>query len=278
MPKPVFYRSISLQKWGTKQTFHSLIITTILAVIFLFSTIVNAQDSADSQFQEPDMLYIPGGTFRMGCTFKPCIKYAQPIHTVSINSFLLSKYEITFNQWDQCVAGGGCRHTPSDNGWGRGDNPVINVSWDDAQGFVSWLNQVSGKSYTLPSEQEWEYAARAGTETKYSWGDHIGANRANCTGCLKAEVRQAFTVGSFPPNSYGLYDMHGNVYEMTQDCWRDSYTGSAADTCYLRTTRGGAWSSGPEALISSNRFNVTSFRRYNVIGFRVAQIIDPSGP
>ncbi|MCW8943881.1 MAG: formylglycine-generating enzyme family protein [Sedimenticola sp.] len=228
------------------------------------------------------MLHIPGGTYRMGCTFEGCIARGEQIHTVSVDPFLLSKYEITFEQYDRCVDSGGCKHRPSDNGWGRGKNPVINVSWDDAQDFVHWLNKVSGKNYLLPSEEEWEYAARAGSETKYYWGNQVGANRANCTGCLKAAVRKTFNVGSFPPNQYGLYDMHGNVYEMTRNCWTDEESDAVPDytseNCPLRVTRGGAWSSRPDVLVASNRFNVASFRRYNVIGFRVAIAIAPHGP
>jgi len=243
------------------------IATLILLFLFYLSSPVQAQDLPYPQLNEPEMVQIPGGTFKMGCTLQPCRDHAQPIHTVSINSFLLSKYEITFSQWDSCVFAGGCRHIPSDNGWGRGNNPVINVSWDDAQAFVTWINRTTGKTYILPSEEEWEYAARAGTETKYPWGDQIGLNLANCTGCLAETDRKAITVGSFPPNPYGLHDMQGNVYEMTRDCWSDGY--SKSDTapptsdkhpCYQRVTRGGAWSSAPEALISGNRFSVTSFR------------------
>ena len=147
-----------------------------------------------------------------------------------------------------CVEYGPCRSV-ADEGWGRGDRPVINVSWDDAQAFVGWLSQETGESYRLPSEAEWEYAARAGTETRYSWGDEIGTNRANCDGCgSQWDDRQTAPVGSFPPNPFGLHDMHGNVGEWVEDCWNDSYRSAPADgiawlsgDCDRRLSRGGSW-------------------------------------
>ena len=122
----------------------------------------------------------------MGCLRNDdgCFRDEIPVHEVTIPSFALSKHEVTFNDWDACVAAGGCGgHRPDDERWGRGDRPVINVSWEDAQSFVAWLSEVTGHAYRLPTESEWEYSARAGTETEYSWGNGIGNNRANCSGC-----------------------------------------------------------------------------------------------
>ncbi|MCW8891002.1 MAG: formylglycine-generating enzyme family protein [Sedimenticola sp.] len=269
---------------GFRPIIYALFIPLLLIMLIITIPAVQADGLQTAEYNEPEMLHIPGGTYRMGCTFEGCMAHDEPVHTVSVDPFLLSKYEITFEQYDRCVDAGGCQHRPADNGWGRGKNPVINVSWNDAQDFVRWLNKITGKKYVIPSEEEWEYAARAGTETRYYWGDQVGANRANCTGCLKAAVRKTFKVGSFPPNQYGLYDMHGNVYEITRNCWKDDYydnpDASSDDTenCPLRVTRGGAWSSRPDVIVSSTRFNVASFQRYNVIGFRVAIAIAPHGP
>lgn len=172
---------------------------------------------------EPKMVAIPGGSFMMGCEGgKDCADDEKPPHQVTLSSFKMSATEITFDQYDACVAFGGCAQLPEDEGWGRGDRPVINVSWEDAQQYIQWLNQETGKNYQLPTEAQWEYAARAGSSTKYSWGDEVGRNRANCDGCgSQWDNKQTAPVGSFAANAFGLYDMHGNVWEWCQD-WYDS--------------------------------------------------------
>ena len=163
----------------------------------------------------PETVAIPTGTFRMGClTRRGCDKDEKPVREVRIPAFALAKHETTFAQWDVCVEYGPCRWV-SDEGWGRGDRPVVNVGWDDAQAYVGWLSRETGARYRLPSEAEWEYAARAGTTTKYSWGDRIGGNLANCRGCgsqwdwdafLRGDLGVTAPVGSFAPNRFGLYD------------------------------------------------------------------------
>ena len=157
----------------------------------------------------PEMAVISAGRFRMGCLSNDdaCDSDEEPDHKVTIGrAFALSTHEVTFAQWDACVAGGGCGgHRPEDEGWGRGDRPVINVSWEDAQSYVAWLSRETGETYRLPSESEWEYAARAGTATKYSWGNEIGVNRANCDGCgSRWDDRRTAPAGSFAPNGFGL--------------------------------------------------------------------------
>ena len=130
---------------------------------------------------------------------------------------------------------------------------MINVSWEDAQSYVTWLSRETGESYRLPSESEWEYAARAGTATKYSWGNEIGVNRANCDGCgSRWDNQRTAPVGSFAPNGFGLYDMHGNVWEWVEDCWNGSYAGAPSDggawrsgDCAKRVLRGGSWGGNP---------------------------------
>ena len=212
--------------------------------------------SAGERFRDcpdcPDMVVIPAGRFRMGCVSGlDCRDREKPVHEVTIpHAFALSTHEVTFAQWDACVEGGGCGgHRPEDEGWGRGDLPVINVSWEDAQSYVTWLSRETGESYRLPSESEWEYAARAGTATKYSWGNEIGVNRANCDGCgSRWDNQRTAPVGSFAPNGFGLYDMHGNVWEWVEDCWNGSYAGAPSDggawesgNCAERVLRGGSW-------------------------------------
>ena len=149
-----------------------------------------------------EMVAIPAGRFRMGCLSDDggCFDDEKPVREVVIASFALSKHEVTFAQWDACVSGGGCGgHRPGDGGWGRADRPVVNVSWEDAQSYVSWLSRQTGEEYRLPTEAEWEYAARAGTTTKYSWGNEIGENRANCGWLWQPLGRLGDGAGGFVP-------------------------------------------------------------------------------
>ena len=153
--------------------------------------------------------------------------------------FAVGVYEVTFDEWYACVDAGGCGSyvpdIPNDS-WDRENRPVMNVSWEDAQSYVRWLSDRTGKTYRLLSESEWEYVARAGTETAYSWGDSIGVNRANCNGCgSQWDDKQTAPVGSFAANAWGVHDMHGNVWEWVQDCWNSDYEGAPTD--------GSAWES-----------------------------------
>ena len=163
------------------------------------------------------------------------------------------------------------------DGWGRGRRPVIFVSWEDAVAYTKWLSEQTGERYRLPSEAEWEYAARSGTKKKkYSWGNEIGHNRANCDGCgSQWDNRKTAPVGSFGPNIWGLHDMHGNVKEWVQDCWNGSYQGAPTDgsawesgDCSQRVLRGGAWNYNPGILRSAYRRKFTGLvpaqRRYRV--------------
>lgn len=227
----------------------------------------------------PDMVAIPAGTFRMGCVTRGnCDNDERPVHEVRVPAFELSRYEVTFAQWDVCTEYGDCRWV-DDEGWGRGDQPVINVSWHDAQQFLSWLSAETGESYRLPSESEWEYGARAGAETRYSWGNDIGRALANCDGCgSEWGGEMTAPVGSFPQNGFGLHDMHGNVAEWLQDCWNDNYRGApsngsawARGDCSRRIIRGGSWGWGPRVLRVSYRGVLYSDRAVNVTGFRVAR-------
>ncbi len=234
----------------------------------------------------PESAVIPAGSFQMGCVSDSvlCDDDEFPVHTVTIPASLaVGKYEVTFSEWDACVESGGCRHVPDDWGWGRGNRPVMRVSWEDTQEYVAWLSEETGYEYRLLSESEWEYAARAGSRTAYSWGDEIGDNRANCGGCgSRWDFERTAPVGSFAANAFGLHDMHGNVYEWVEDCWNGSYVGAPSDgsawlrgDCSRRVLRGGSWNFDPRYLRSANRNWLRSGSRGNFIGFRVARTFTP---
>ena len=224
----------------------------------------------------PEMVVVPAGSYRMG---------SANGHEVTIDApFAVGRYEVTFAQWDACARG--CprgKNIADDGGWGRGQRPVIRVDWDDAQRYVRWLSGETKKPYRLLSESEWEYAARSGTQTAYSWGDRIGGGRANCDGCgSQWDDRQTAPVGSFAANGWGLHDMHGNVWEWVADCWNESYAGAPRDgsawlsgRCSGRVLRGGSWLISPSVLRAALRVRYSSGNRYYDIGFRVARTLAP---
>ncbi len=238
----------------------------------------------------PEMVVLPSGSFDMGSPSSEERRFDNegPVHRVRIGYRLaVGKYEVTFAEWDACVDAGGCGRDPDDAGWGRGSRPVIFVSWEDAQEYVAWLNVRSGLSgsgaYRLLSESEWEYAARAGTRTARYWGSGIGRNNANCDGCgSRWDDRQTAPVGSFQANGWGLYDMLGNVWEWTRDCWNGSYAGAPSDgsawetgNCSRRVLRGGSWLNGPWDLRAAFRVWSVSGIRFILFGFRVARTLTP---
>jgi formylglycine-generating enzyme required for sulfatase activity len=209
-----------------------------------------------------------------------------PQHEVMIaNAFAVGQFAVTFAEWDACVDDGGCGgYRPSDEGWGRGDMPVINVSWDDAQVYVKWLSSKTGKRYRLLSEAEREYVARAGTTTPFWWGKSITSKQANYNGNYtyadkKGEYRQkTVPVKSFEPNRWGLYQVHGNVLEWTEDCWNKNYEGAPKDGsawtaghCFSRVLRGGSWDSHPWYLRAAFHHGDRPDGRFKMIGIRVAR-------
>ena len=242
----------------------------------------------------PEMVVVPAGTYRMG---SPASEEGRedeegPVHRVTIAQPLaVGKYEVTFAEWDACVSGGGCGgyRPPYEGWWGRGRRPVIHVSWKDAQAYVRWLSEETGETYRLLSEAEWEYVARAGTTTPFHTGATISTEQANYNGKYtygsgrKGKYRkQTVPVGSFPANGFGLHDVHGNVWEWTQDCWHAGYGGAPADgrawesrECSGRVLRGGSWFNSPWNLRSANRVGFTSGDRSDVIGIRVARMLTP---
>ena len=231
------------------------------------------------------MVVIPAGRFRMGClsNHSICDDSEKPVHEVVIpRSFALSVHEVTVEDYDRFRYSDDS-YEADDEGWGRRQRPVTNVSWNDAKEYVAWLSKETGEEYRLPSESEWEYAARAGSATQYSWGNEIDVNRANCwdwenLGTCGDRWEQTAPVGSFTPNAWGLHDMHGNVWEWMEDGWNASYVGAPSDgSAWLggdsreRVLRGGSWGSDPDSLRTSSRY--WSHPNYDSahVGFRVAR-------
>lgn len=201
-----------------------------------------------------------------------------PVHRVTLaKPFAIGRFEITFAEWDACVAGEGCNgYRPDDQGWGRGFQPVINVSWDDATAYAQWLSTRTGKAYRLPSEAEWEYAARAGSTTDYPWGDEIDPSQAR----FDSDNGPA-PVGSYAPNTFGLYDTVGNAWEWTGDCWNDDYQGAPTDgsarqldAWWHRVLRGGSWAFPARYVRSASRDGEGTGARFELYGFRILRSLD----
>jgi formylglycine-generating enzyme required for sulfatase activity len=227
--------------------------------------------------QCPEMISIPPGVFEMGSS--EMFDFEGPVHQVSIRKqFYIGRREVTYEEWDACLAEGGCKQRPDDRGLGRGRRPATDLDWDDAKGYAAWLSQKTGHTYRLPTESEWEYVARAGTTTTYPWGKTVDKDRANCVGCTSDPVRKAVDTGSFKPNAFGVYDMTGNAAEWVEDCWNDSYRGAPADEsawikpqCRERVLRGGSFNNDPRYLRSAARFKYDHDVRFYTNGFRVVR-------
>ena len=245
----------------------------------------------------PEMVVVPAGSFMIGSSSQEIeavskelpagadwFKVESPQRSMTIaKPFAVGKFELTFAEWEACVAGGGCasNKSPEDQGWGKGRRPVINVSWDDAKEYVAWLSRKTGKTYWLLSEAEWEYMARAGTTSRYSWGDDIGKTHANCAGCgSQWDSRQTAPVGSFKANPFGLHDLHGNVSEWVEDTYRPNYQGAPTDGSVwqggdtsFRVLRGGSWFSYPQFLRSADRDRDRPDGRNGNVGFRISRTL-----
>jgi formylglycine-generating enzyme required for sulfatase activity len=219
----------------------------------------------------PEMVVVPAGSFTMGSPGGEAARGVEegPQHTVTFaHPFAVGRFAVMFAQWDACVAGGGCNgYKPDDAGWGRGRMPVILVSWDDAKAYVAWLSRKTGKPYRLLSEAEREYVTRAGTTTPYWWGSSISSEQANYDrdtwdgdSVVRYYPKETVPVDSFAPNPWGLYQVHGNVYDWVEDCYHDRYDGAPSDgsawtagDCTQRVLRGGGWSLEPSYLRSAAR-------------------------
>jgi formylglycine-generating enzyme required for sulfatase activity/class 3 adenylate cyclase len=219
---------------------------------------------------EPEMIVVRGGSFAMGSNDDPT---ERPVHQVAIKPFSIGKYPVTVREWNECAAAKACGFTAI----GKDDAPVTNVSWTDAQQYAGWLAQATKKSYRLPSEAEWEYAARGGTQTKYWWGDKLQPGMAGCKDCGDAAAEQPAKVGSFKPNPFGLYDMGGGVDQWVADCWHRTYQGAPNDgsawsggDCSSHVLRSGSWKNDSRYVRPSNRDGYDTNVRYPTHGFRVA--------
>ncbi|MGO9171934.1 MAG: formylglycine-generating enzyme family protein [Rhodomicrobium sp.] len=241
----------------------------------------------------PEMVTAPAGEFLMGSpeSERGRGKDEGPQHRVAFaKPFAVGKFEVTFAEWDACVAERGCTQKPGDEGWGRGRHPVINVSWHDAMQYTAWLSKKTGKAYRLLSEAEWEYAARGVTKTTdpstpFSTGATINYRQANYdanftygSGPQGLYRQKTVDAGSLPRNAFGLHEMHGNVWEWVQDCYKPSYEGAPDDgsavtsgDCSLHILRGGAWNYYPRLLRSAYRYATAPEVRLNNAGFRVAR-------
>jgi formylglycine-generating enzyme required for sulfatase activity len=227
----------------------------------------------------PELVMIPAGRFLMGSPDDQGDSDEHPQHPVTVAAFALGKYEVTYEEWDTCVSAGGCSSTPADSAGGRGRHPVVNVSWDDAREYVRWLSRRTGHPYRLPSEAEWEYAARAGSTAPYYWGDDLATG--HCQAC-DSPVRPV-PVDSFPPNAFGVYDMAGNVSQWTQDRYHDSYLGAPADARAwengdyrrgpIRVIRGGNWSGLLELSQLRPAYRSVYTGQSGFIGLRVARTL-----
>jgi formylglycine-generating enzyme required for sulfatase activity/serine/threonine protein kinase len=244
----------------------------------------------------PSMVVVPAGSYWQGSEegAPGVLKSETPRRTVTIaEPFAAAVFEITMAQWDLCVAEGGCSTRPRDNGWGRGSRPVIMVSWNDTQEFTNWLSRKTGQSYSLPSESQWEYLARAGEESDWLGGDETrvceygniaGAEsgfRWQHEACADSAAMETLPVGSFRPNAFGIHDVVGNVAEWTLDCMNLSYLDAPADgsswgrgICSSRMTRGGSWFTGTREVRLPARFNLKNGDRNDFTGFRVVRKVE----
>lgn len=268
-------------------------IKLVLGLIALFIFSFNLHAEGDVGDLIPEMIDIPAGQFVMGCVSQiDCKPREEPVHTVSVDAFQLAKTEVTAELWAACVNANGCDIIPENNGLVEQGMPVRYVSWDDAQVFLAWLNSATGQTYRLPTEAEWEYAARAGTSTPFSTGTCITSDQANSegnafaiAGCQHDEHnrKQALPVASFEANTFGLHDMHGNVWEWVQDCWHENYDGAPTDgsawvgsdgQCDRHVMRGGTWHGSVSYMRSAYRFRYPKEIRTGGLGFRLARSHD----
>ncbi|OMH36129.1 SUMF1/EgtB/PvdO family nonheme iron enzyme [Motiliproteus sp. MSK22-1] len=226
----------------------------------------------------PNMVVIPSGKFKMGDRNRRGDDNELPIHQVTIRRpFALSQHEITFAEYDLFAINTG-RPLPDDEGWGRANRPVINVSWNDANAYADWVRRQTGLAYRLPTEAEWEYSARAGSSTAFWWGNDKGINNAACDDCgSQFDGIQTAPVGSFKANPYGLYDMTGNIYEWVSDCYNDNYEDAPNDgsswnvgQCNYRVMRGGSWYDISRLIRSASRYRHPANSSRNSWGFRLA--------
>lgn len=285
----------------------SLRAVAALAWLVLASSVASAATQDAPEFKGPgnrdcaecpELVVVPAGEFRMGSVDGEAERLPNegPVHTVTFaQPFAIGKYEITFDEWEACVVAKRCEAV-GDDGWGRGRRPVIYVNFEMAQGYAKWLSEKTGQRYRVPSEAEWEYAARGGAATPWFWGtdpkqacefgnvgdesikeEHPDWPRHDCNDGFKKTA----PVGSFKPNGFGVYDTVGNVWEWVEDCSNSSYEGAPSDgrawltgDCVRRVDRGGGWYNKPQAVRSALRYAGDDPKRQNnTLGFRVVRSV-----
>ena len=221
--------------------------------------------------REPEMIAVRGGSFTMGSNEDATEK---PVHQVTLKPFAIGRYPVSVREWNECAAAKACAFVAT----GNDDSPVTNLSWSDAKQFVGWLAGATNKPYRLPTEAEWEFAARAGTQTRFWWGDHFQFGMANCRNCADVPATaQPVKVGSFKPNPFGLYDMGGGVDQWVEDCWHKTYHGAPSDgsawiegDCASHVIRSGSWKNDERYARTASRFYYDTNVQYPTHGFRVA--------
>jgi formylglycine-generating enzyme required for sulfatase activity len=235
-------------------------------------TASSASTALVSVVLKPTMIALPGATFRMGSGDD---RSERPAHPVAVRRFSIAEHATTVREWQECVRAGACNQEAT----GKPQNPVTNISWDDARRYTEWLSGVTGQHYRLPTEAEWEYAARGGTTTHYAWGDAMLPGKSGCKGCgVPAELQNPPWVGAYPANPFALYGMGGGVAEWVVDCWHRDYQGAPADgsvawaapDCQARVLRGGSWMEEAAAVRPASRESYDASVRYPTHGFRVA--------
>ncbi len=279
-----------------KRFFQNAAICTLTTLSILFFSgctlttgpFTKTPSKANADYIEPTtgmgFVFVAGGSFKMGDINGNGNKRERPVHQVAVEDAAVGMYEVTFEEYDKfCEATG--REKPSDEGWGRDYRPVINVSWHDATAFAEWLSKKSNQTFSLPSEAQWEYFARAGTTTEHWMGDKVSKETAQCKDCSsKSEATMTAPVGSFPPNPWGIYDTAGNVSEWCQDDHHKDYTGAPDDgrawsngKSDRAIHRGDGWSAPSFDLRSANRDRSAKDRVSDRIGFRLITTI-PAPP
>lgn len=288
------------QRWVNRTI---LVVAIVVPICLFISSTKRALKKDDDPIQKnevisfkdcdvcPRMVEIPEGSVMMGSAGNEKERSPDegPLHKVSIHySLAIGMYEVTFAEWDACVTAGACnKYRPDDEGWGHDSHPVINVSWNDAQAYVAWLQRMTGKPYRLPTESEWEFAMRGETSSPFYTGACLEKNKANvdfrfgydkCPPQPNSYVGKTQHVGKYPPNPFGLHDMIGNVFEWVTDTWHESYLGAPANgrawtsggDDERRVVRGGSWGAVVAASRSANRFPEFADFRSDNVGFRVA--------
>lgn len=226
----------------------------------------------------PEMIVMTAKAFEMGSAATP---FERPIHQVTFaKPFAIARRETTVGEWNRCVEAGSCKYRPSGAEARSASHPITNVSWFDAKEYAAWLSAKTRQTYRLPSEAEWEYAAKGGAGTPFAWGQQVGDGKANCRNCLSSLNPEPVNVGAFPENGFGLFDMAGNAAEWVEDCWNDSYRGAPQDgsawqqgSCSLRVLRGGSFDSSATYVRPSARFRYDADVRYHANGFRLVRVM-----